>query len=151
MLDGMEIKEAMSKNIRQRFSTDEFINIYLDKPVQSMVKPCVFINRVNWAHEPAMNTDANWRFIMDVRCHPTDTATDVESWADKVAVKLLDALTWITLGTLQIKAYDVQWNVVDNVLHFMPRYQFRVKKQVMNDPLMQVMHYGEHVKEERMG
>lgn len=137
----------MATNIRNTFTTTELPNIYIDTPLQGMVKPCAFIHRVDWAHEPAMRTDANWRFIMDVRCHPTDTATDVESWADKMAVKLLNALTWIKLGTLQIKAYRIQWNVVDNVLHFMTYYQFRVKRAPNTYPLMEILTYGEHIRE----
>ena len=43
-LTGQEIVSELARCLRERFSVNEFAEIYKDKPVQSMKTPCIFIS-----------------------------------------------------------------------------------------------------------
>lgn len=147
VLDGQEVISALAQSIRAAFTTAEFVKLYKDTPVQNMQKPCVFLHSVNTNHQPRMRNNAMWHYIVDVRCHPKDNATDIHTWARGVAVRMLDVVTRLQIGNTKIKATDVEWNIEGGVLHVIVKYSISVRKTPEDIPDMETLEYGEHVRQ----
>ena len=146
-LGGDNVVSAVSLNIRRMFSTDEMKAVYKNKPQQNAKKPYTFIHQINASHENHRCNRAMWKFMLDIRVHPEDDATDVESWGRRVALKLLEAVNVIEISGQLVKGTDIEYKVENNVLHFLVSYKYRVLHIVDEDvPGMQTITYGTKVK-----
>lgn len=145
-LTGQEVISALAQSIRGSFTTTEFVKLYKDTPVQNMQKPCVFLHSVFTNHEPRMRDSAMWHYIIDIRCHPSTSETNIHTWARGIVVKMLDVVTRLKLGNTYIKATDVEWNTEGNVLHVIVKYSLSVRKVLEELPDMELLEYGEHIK-----
>lgn len=145
-LNGQEVASDIAKRLRQRFTTQQFKEIYKDKPVQGMVTPCIFIHLVNTEQTRQMR-NYWWReYLIDIRCHPPDMKTNTQTWSSTVAEMVVDCLTTITVSGQPVHCKDSDWHLEDNVLHVMLKYAFRVRKTAEEIPDMQDLTYGENIK-----
>ena len=46
-LTGQEVISELVTRLRARFTTNQFKEVYKDKPIQGMVLPCIFVESVN--------------------------------------------------------------------------------------------------------
>lgn len=146
-LTGQEVISELVTRLRTRFTTNQFKEVYKDKPVQGMVLPCIFVESVNTVSTAQIGSYAQWDHSVDVRCHPSKMKNDIQTWARGVAVMVLEAISRIQVSGQQVKATRVEWRVVDDVLHVTARYSYRVLQTGDVVPDMQTLTYGQKIKE----
>ena len=146
-LTGQEVVSTICKTLRNRFSDKEIVEIYKDKPVQSMKTPCIFVHLVESVHTPDLRNYAWWDQIIDIRCHPSKMRTDIHTWARSLAVMIVDCVTFMQSGGHSFKAKSVTWRVEDDVLHVIATYSYRVMQTVEEVPDMRTLTYGEKLKD----
>ena len=128
VLTGEEVVSSVAINIRAAFTTTELKAIYKDTPLQNIKKPYAFIHQINAEHQNGMRNRARWSFLVDVRVHPQDNQTDVYTWANKIATRLIDAVATITISNQAVKSRSLEWRIEDGVLHLIIGYSFGVQK-----------------------
>lgn len=146
-LTGQEVISEIVTRLRTRFTTNQFKEVYKDKPVQGMVLPCIFVESVNTVSIAQIGRYALWEYSVDVRCHPPKMKNDIQTWARGVAVMVLEAISRIQISGQQVKATRIEWRVVDDVLHVTARYAYRVLQTGDVIPDMQTLAYGQKIKE----
>ena len=146
-LTGQEVISELVTRHRTRFTTNQFKEVYKDKPVQGMVLPCIFVESVNTVSTAQIGRYAMWDHSVDVRCHPHRMKNDIQTWARGVAVMVLEAISRIQVSGQQVKATRMEWRVVDDVLHVTARYSYRVLQTGDVIPDMQTLTYGQKIKE----
>lgn len=146
-LTGQEVISELVTRLRTRFTTNQFKEVYKDKPVQGMVLPCIFVESVNTVSTAQIGRYAMWDHSVDVRCHPPKMKNDTQTWARGVAVMVLEAISRIQVSGQQVKATRMEWRVVDDVLHVTARYSYRVLQTGDVIPDMQTLTYGQKIKE----
>lgn len=146
-LNGGEVVSYISATLRSRFSQTEFAKIYKDKPVQSMVTPCIFIHSVETSHDSDIG-NYGWRTdFIDIRCHPSKLCTNVHSWARKIGPIICDCVSKVTISGQPVKAKSISWRVEDNVVHITASYRYRViAVSDYTGPVMEELIIGESVK-----
>lgn len=145
-LTGQEIVSDAAKRLRSRFSTTEFVEIYKDKPVQSMKTPCIFIHSVETTHTPEIGKYAWWDHTVDFRCHPGRMQTNVHSWARIVGPIIAECVQYLTVGDQQVKSKSAMWRVEDDVLHVIVSYRYRVMQIKDEIPTIESFTYGQKIK-----
>lgn len=145
-LTGQEVVSELAKQLRSRFSEQEFTEIYKDKPVQSMKTPCIFIHSVETIHTPELRNYAWWDNIIDIRCHPGKMRTDIQTWARSLGPMILDCVAQVTVVGQKVKAKNATWRVEDDVLHVIVKYSYRVMRKPEEVPDMETLIYGEKIK-----
>lgn len=145
-LTGQEVVSEIAKQLRIRFSEQEFTEIYKDKPVQSMKTPCIFIHSVETIHTPEIRNYAWWDNIIDIRCHPGKMRTDIQTWARSLGPMILECVAQVTVVGQQVKAKSATWRVEDDVLHVIVKYSYRVMRKPEEVPDMETLIYGERIK-----
>src|SRR5574344_1977966 len=90
-LTGQEVISELVTRLRTRFTTNQFKEVYKDKPVQGMVLPCIFVESVNTVSTAQIGRYAMWDHSVDVRCHPRKMQNDMQTWARGIAVMGLEA------------------------------------------------------------
>ena len=146
VLTGEEVVSGVAINVRAAFSTAELKAIYKDTPLQNIKKPYAFIHQINAEHLNEMRGRAEHNFMIDVRVHPEDTQTNIQTWARSIATKLLEALNTITVSGQSVKSRGIEWKVEDNVLHVITRYAYKVIHVEEPIPDMETLLYGDHIK-----
>ena len=145
-LTGQEVVSELAKQLRSRFSEQEFTEIYKDKPVQSMKTPCIFIHSVETIHTPELRNYAWWDNIIDIRCHPGKMRTDIQTWARSLGPMILDCVAQVTVVGQKVKAKNATWRVEDDVLHVIVKYSYLVMRKPEEVPDMETLIYGEKIK-----
>lgn len=145
-LTGEEVVSAVARNIRAQFSENIIKKIYKEISWQNTQKPYAFIHQITSGHKNEMRNRGEWNFMIDVRVHPEDNQTNVNSWARGIATGLIDALNVITVSGQAVKASSIEHRVEDNVLHFIVSYAFKVIRITDAVPDMRKMRYGQHIK-----
>lgn len=145
-LTGQEVVSAISTKLRSRFTSAEFVEIYKDKPVQSVKTPYIFIHSIETMYTPEFRGYGWWDHMIDIRCHPGRMQTDVYSWARKLGPVIAECVSRITISGQQVKARTVTWRVEDDVLHVIAPYRYRVAEQADPVPEMQTLSHGERIK-----
>lgn len=145
-LTGEDVVSAVSMKVRSTFSTAEIKAIYKDLPQQNIQKPYAFIHQVNASHTNQLRNTARWGFIIDVRVHPEDKQTNVQTWARDVGIRLVEAVNTITIDGKPVKSTSLEYKVEDNVLHCVVSYSYRVCRVEDAAPDMQTLTYGDKIK-----
>ena len=146
-LTAEDVVSAIAINVRSNFSTSEIKKIYKDLPQQNIQKPYAFIHQIQGSHQNELKNRATWNYLLDVRVHPENTQTNIQTWARGIALKLLKALNVITISGMAVKGKSIEWKVEDGVLHFIVSYSFRVIDIREDIPDMQTLAYGERIKQ----
>ena len=145
-LTGQEVISELVTRLRARFTTNQFKEVYKDKPIQGMVLPCIFVESVNTVSTTQIGRYAMWDHSVDVRCHPPKMKNDIQTWARGVAVMVLETISRIQISGQQVKATRIEWRVVDNVLHVTARYAYRVLQTGDDLPDMRTLTTGQKIK-----
>ena len=145
-LTGEDVVSAVACNIRPWFTADEIKAIYKNLPQQNIQKPYAFIHQINSEHKNEMRNRATWTFMLDIRVHPKDGQTNIQSWGRQVALKLIEAINKITVSNQSVKARGIEYRVEDGVLHFIVSYAFSVIHAEEPVPDMMDLQYGDRIK-----
>ena len=145
-LTGEDVVSAISKQARAAFSKDEIKAIYKDLPQQNIQKPYAFIHQVNATHTNQLRNTGRWGFIIDIRVHPEDERTNVQTWARGIALRMIEVVNKIAIDGKPVKSTSLEYKVEENVLHVIGSYSFRVVQIEDKGPNMETMTYGERVK-----
>ena len=146
-LTGQEVVSELVTRLRTRFTTNQFREVYKDKPVQGMVLPCIFVESVNTVFTAQLGRYSMWDHSVDIRCHPPKLKNARQTWARGVAVMIIEAVSRIQVSGQQVKATRMEWRVVDDVLHVTARYSDRVLQTGDVIPDMQTLSYGQKIQE----
>lgn len=146
VLNGQEIISEIARRLRAGFSESVFKEIYKDTPNQGFQPGCIFIHDVEDDHKNELRGYARWSFVVDIRCHPPKNVSAVFTWGRGIAVQAIDLVNKLEVSGQQVKASTIQWRVIDNVLHVICKYSFRVREVPIDDLLMRTLTYGERVK-----
>lgn len=146
VLTGEDVVSAVATRVRSAFSTNEIKAIYKDLPQQNLKKPYAFIHQVNATHTNLLRNRARWGFIIDIRVHPEDERTNVQTWARGIALKLVDAVNTITVDNKPVKSTSLEAKVENNVLHVIASYSYGVIRVEDEMPNMETLTYGDKVK-----
>lgn len=145
-LTGEDVVSAVSRQVRSAFSKDDIKAIYKDLPQQNIQKPYAFIHQVSATHTNQLRNRGVWGFIIDIRVHPEDERTDIQTWARGIALRMIEAVNKITIDGKPVKSTSLEYKVEENVLHIIGSYSFRVLQVEDESPDMETMTYGEKVK-----
>lgn len=145
-LTGEEVISGIATNARAAFTTAQIAAIYKDTPKQNVVKPYLFLHQINAEHTNELKGSARLDFLVDVRAHPTDTQTNVNTWARSVANILQSAINTITVSNQTVKSRVMNWKVEEGVLHFIVGYQYRVREVPGTIADMETLTYGTNIK-----
>ena len=146
VLTSEDVVSAVATNVRSQFSTSEIKAIYKDLPQQNIKKPYAFIHQVNVTHTNLLKNRARWGFIIDIRVHPEDERTDIQTWARGIALRTIEAVNKITIAGQPVKATSIEYKVESDVLHVIVSYSYGVLHVDSEAPDMQTMSYGEKIK-----
>lgn len=141
ILTGEEVVSGVATNIRSAFTSTELVAIYKDSPMQNIKKPYAFIHQIHAEHRNEMVGRGEHHFMVDVRVHPSDAQTNVQTWARSVAYRLVEAINVITISSMPVKSRSMEWRVEENVLHFIVSYTFKVITPPHDTPIMETLEY----------
>lgn len=145
-LIGTEVVSALATQLRARFTESQFAKIYKNKPVQSMVTPCIFIHLIETQHTPDRANYAWWNHNLDIRCHPGKMVTNINTWAQTLSPIITECVEYITIAGQKVKSNGVICRVEDDVLHILVNYKYRVLRVLQPVELMQTLEYGQSIK-----
>lgn len=127
----IEIKSNTIVSTIIRKLKDNFpeFNIYKDRKLQGLKKPCFFVFNLN-SEQSKFNKDIfNRESLINVRFHSDYNRSDI----DEIAFKLLDILSDIQNGELILRPIrEITYEVTDGVLQMFIPYRIRVFKQSDN-------------------
>lgn len=120
------IVSSITRKLKDNFP--EF-NIYKDKKLQGLKKPCFFVFNLN-SEQSKFNKDIfNRESLINVRFHSDYSRPDI----DDMAFNLLDILSDIQNGELILRPIrEITYEVTDGVLQMFIPYKIRVFKQTDN-------------------
>lgn len=126
LIDGISIK------LNQVFG--DGVDIYSETVKQGLKEPCFFITVLNPSQSKMIKGRYFRQHPFDVHYFPTESDKKNEEM-QRVASDLLDGLEYITLtnGDL-VHGTNMNYEIVDGVLHFFVQYNMFVKKiEVVDD------------------
>lgn len=126
LIDGISIK------LNQVFGDDK--KIYSETVKQGLKEPCFFIAVLNPSQEKMIKGRYFRQHPFDVHYFPSKDGGNKE--IQSVASQLLDGLEYITLanGDL-VRGTNMNYEVVDGVLHFFVQYNMYIKKIEVSDDM----------------
>lgn len=127
-IDGTEIVSAVAIKLREHFTTSEIPNIYKDKPVQGMEKPCLFIQIVNDQSVRYTKNSFMRSYMIDVRFHPKDDDNMKDTTCSRISTSILDAVNTVNVSGLPVKAYEMNCRIEEEVLHCITTYRFKANE-----------------------
>ena len=149
VLTGQELVSDAAVRLRAAINENIIKKIYKDPVNQNFTRPCIMIHSVEHDSIPQMRDYALWDFTLDFRCHPPKEVTAIHTWARQVAVMVMDAVKILTVGGQQVRASKIESHTIDDVLHVICRYKFRVRQTPTEVPLMETLTYGEKIKSQK--
>lgn len=134
LIDGISVK------LNEVFGNE--IRIYSEPIKQGLKEPCFFIAVLNPTQTPMIGNRYFREYPFDIHYFPSKDGGNQE--IQDVASDLFEVLEYITLlnGDL-IRGTNMQYEVVDGVLHFFVTYGLYVKKDILGEDLMgELIHHG---------
>lgn len=124
LIDGIAIK------LRETFGSD--YRIHREDVEQGLKEPCFIIQVIEPMQSAKLPNRYLRQYSFDVLYFPKSTSKPKYEMYD-VAEKLFIELEYITILDNFCKGTKMQYEIVDNVLHFFVNYNFYVKKEVVRD------------------
>lgn len=128
----IEIKSSTIVSSITRKLKDNFNNvqIYKDKKLQGLKKPCFFVFNLSSSQSKATKDIFNREHLINVRFHSDYNRPEI----DEVAFKLLDILSEIKNDELTLKPIrEIKYEIQDDVLQMFISYKIRVFKTNTDD------------------
>lgn len=147
-ITGLSLISAVTKTIRDAIPITELKVVYKDKPQQGMVKPCAFVHQIEAEHRQSLRLRGERFYTIDIRCHPEDKQSNINTWAYQLSDKIIAAVQSIYLlndAKYPIRARKLSWRVEQDVLHVIASYSLRVTS-IEDGVDMDKLSYGERVK-----
>jgi hypothetical protein len=130
-----EIIKGVSMKLSATFG--DGYEIYQNDVKQGLTEPCFFIAVLNPTLQPLIGRRYLERNPLDVQYYPAQSEKNTEMFS--VAATLLDCLEFITLPNGdQLHGTSMNYEVVDNVLHFFVNFNLILKKPT-DDPTMETL------------
>lgn len=127
ILNGTELKAAITTALRAKFTTQEIASIYKDPQKQGFTPPCLVVQVINLEVEPELRNRGVRSYVIDIRGHAPVSTIEIDSWAVGIAEKVVDAVRCVTVDGLVIKATSLEVRVESGVLHVIASYSFKVR------------------------
>lgn len=127
----VEIKSSTIVSSITRKLKDNFndVQIYKDKKLQGLKKPCFFVFNLSSSQSKATKDIFNREHLINVRFHSDYNRPEI----DEVAFKLLDILSKIKNGELILRPIrEIKYEIQEDVLQMFIPYKIRVFKSTDN-------------------
>lgn len=158
-ITGESIKSAIALKLRSSFAitTGEppitiYPNIYKEKVIQGMKKPCFFIWVMDVSQEKLMRNNYTRDYQMNIRYHPEEKDSKTYETLSDIGNKLLDKLTLIDvpifLGRYDsdgepiedkkpVRGIQMSFEIKEDVLQFYVTYNIKAKQWIDKVPEME--------------
>lgn len=146
-ITGDTVKSAISTAISNS-SISTGCKIYKEQAKQAFKKPCFFIWPIKVGSDKQLSNRAKQSHQMVVRYFPKDCENPKYSELTDVGTQLMEVLDYIDLGGGDIiRGNALEYEIIDNVLHFFVTYSFHIKKEVAQQPQMATVTALQRIKE----
>ena len=158
-ITGESIKSAIALKIKSGFAITSgsppitiYPNIYKEKIVQGMEKPCFFIWVMDISQEKLMRNNYMREYQMNIRYHPNEKDTKTYETLADIGNELLDKLTTIDVPIFlgrygsdgepiedkkPIRGIQMSFEIKEGVLQFYVTYSIKAKQVVEEVPEME--------------
>lgn len=158
-ITGESIKSAIALKIKSSFAITNgsppitiYPNIYKEKIVQGMKKPCFFIWVMDVSQEKIMRNVYTRDYQMNIRYHPEEKDSKTYETLSDIGNKLLDKLTTIDVPIFlgrygsdgepiedkkPVRGIQMSFEIKEGVLQFYVTYSIKVKQLVDEVPEME--------------
>lgn len=120
------IVSSITRKLKDNFND---VQIYKDKKLQGLKKPCFFVFNLNSSQSKATKDIFNSEHLINIRFHSEYTRPEI----DEVAFILLDLLSEIKNGELILRPIrEIKYEIQDDVLQMFIPYKIRVFKSTDN-------------------
>jgi len=134
-MNGNDIISIITNSISAAFPKVK--DIYKDNILQDFSTPSFFVSIINSSHKPLIGLASSKRYNVTIKYFPdSHNKGNTIQELNKVADIVLDTIGIMSYRNKTIKAYNVEWKVIDDVLHFM----FDIKVKILKDK--QVTKFG---------
>ena len=120
------IVSSITRKLKDNFND---VQIYKDKKLQGLKKPCFFVFNLSSSQSKATKDIFNREHLINIRFHSEYTRPEI----DEVAFILLDLLSEIKNGELILRPIrEIKYEIQDDVLQMFIPYKIRVFKSTDN-------------------
>ncbi|MFA5638825.1 MAG: DUF6838 family protein [Anaerovoracaceae bacterium] len=158
-ITGESIKSAIALKLRSSFAITNgtpsitiYPNIYKEKVIQGMKKPCFFIWVIDVSQKKLMCNNYTRDYQMNIRYHPEEKDSKTYETLSDIGNKLLDKLTLIDvpifLGRYDsdgepiedkkpVRGIQMSFEIKEDVLQFYVTYNIKAKQWIDKVPEME--------------
>ncbi len=128
------ITEAISKAIMAEFGS-RYIN-YMEEVRQDLRKPCFFILCINPTNRVFLGKKYFRTNQFCIHYFP-ESRNDVRRECNDTAERLMSCLKWLTVFGKQVMGTKMEYEIVDDILHFFVNYDMYVYQKKEPLPTME--------------
>lgn len=138
-----ETINGIAQKLNQIFG-DEY-RIHIDTVKQGLKEPCFLIVVLEGNQEQVIGNLYSRKQSFDIHYFP-QSKNGIIREVNEVLNKLLIELEYIEVNADLVRGTNINFDVVDEILHFFVNYDVRIRKVVEPDPLMEDLTIIERVK-----
>ena len=133
--------EGIANALHDSFGED--ITVYINGVPQGFKEPCFFIAPISFSRRKMISSLYDTRNSFDIHYFPAERKAELLSAADK----LMCEMEYIKLenGDL-LRGIDMNFNIVDNVLHFFVRYDFHIMEEKEYEKMSELIIGNERIR-----
>lgn len=133
-ITGKFIIDAVSNCIGKNF---EKATIYTEKKKQGMKTPCFFVFETSVSQSKKLKGTLERVYNITVRWVPNDESKRKYEDCAKTGNQLSEILALINTGETPTHGTDIQYEIIDDVLHCYVNYKVRMTKEKEPQPIME--------------
>lgn len=130
-----EIRKAILRKINT--FRDKDTKIYSESIEQGFQEPCFYIKEVNSSQNRELGNRYKREHLYDIHYFPNLNSSTKNTDMRAMAEVLYEQLEYIEVAGRPLRGYDMNYRIVDGVLHFFVRYPIFVRKEIDPIPKME--------------
>ncbi|GFN35818.1 phage tail terminator family protein [Tepidimicrobium xylanilyticum] len=130
-----EIRKAILRKINT--FRDKDTKIYSESIEQGFQEPCFYIKEVNSSQNRELGNRYKREHLYDIHYFPNPNSSTKNTDMRAMAEVLYEQLEYIEVAGRPLRGYDMNYRIVDGVLHFFVKYSMFVKKEAEPIPFME--------------
>lgn len=148
ILQGTEIIQAITLALRSEFTIEELPHIYKDKQDFGTVTPFAYVRLVEAQHRNELRDRGAQSQQIEIQVRAPDNATGHETWANKMANRILVCINPIQFCGRPLKPSVITHRYRDSTLIIFASYSYKVihTDHYNTQPLMKELDVKERMK-----
>lgn len=131
-----KIITGISQALDAEFNLEsEMYEIKTEKVEQDLEEPCFFILSLKPGNSKLVGNRYKRDYPFDIHYFPKDT-DNTNNECNEVAERLSDTFEYITVDGSLVRGTKMDWEIVDDVLHFFVNFNMVVKKDILKEETM---------------